>query len=422
MEDTDNAIDITGLTTVANLPATTNADVPTQPHEVMTTYIPISLRAKMPLRPSKMIVNDSRVSNEYARVTTTLEAADRLHQSYLTQMSGFAREIAETELAARLTLLDATYCEALETISQGLVYVQIHLSGDTPENFNEIDIAAVAAAFVHAEFPANHWGSLPFIDSTTDRDAYILRQRQKLTDGQKIIATTIHADNARGASVLCKRVVDELTKIIPALTTDLWNYDVKLDQTKALDAKLRTVTSKKAVDKANTRLNDALDNDAGELVRPLVNQEVRHELNKALSRKKKSTRKNSSAEDRTPSLQAVSGQRNSKNSGERRKKRHERDTSTDSSSRSGRRRGRSRPRKSTDKTTQDKPDGILRYKTDKFRPRRGQSSDESSDNLTVYADHHPAKHRVRGGRNGGNNRDNQGGAKSGDRARNSSRN
>jgi hypothetical protein len=177
-------------------------------------------------------------------------------------------------------------------------------------------------------------------------------KRQKLTEGQKIIATAIHADNARGASVLCKNTVDELIKIIPALTTDLWIYDVKLDQTKALDAKLRAVTTKKAVDKANTRLNDALDNDAGELVRPLVNQEVRHELNKALSCKKKSTRKNSLAEDKIPSLQAKSGQRNSKNSGER-KKRHHRDSSTDSSSRSGKRRGRSRPRKSTGKTTQD---------------------------------------------------------------------
>ena len=194
-----------------------------------------------------------------------------------------------------------------------------------------------------------------------------------------------------------------------------------------MDAKLHTVTTKKAVNKANTQLNDALDNDAGELVRPLVNQEVRHKLDKALSRKKKSTRKNSLAEDRTPSLQANSGQRNSKNSGER-KKRHDRDSSTDSS-RNGRRRGRSRPRKSTDKTTQDdrsqrsqppKLDGILRYKTSDFRPKRGQSSD-ASDDLEVYADHHPAKHRKRGGRDGGNNRDNRGGAKSGDRARDSSR-
>ena len=224
-----------------------------------------------------------------------------------------------------------------------------------------------------------------------------------------------------------QKCCDELIKIIPALTTDLWIHDVKLDQTKALDAKLCAVTTKKAVNKANTRLNEALDNDAGELVRPLVNQEVRHELNKALSRKKKSTRKNSLAEDKTPSLQAKSGQRNSKNSGER-KKRHDRDSSTDSSSRSGSRRGCSRPQKLTDKTTQDdqsrrsttpNPVGILRYKTSDFRPRRGQSSD-ASDNLKVYADHHPAA-RKQGGQDGGNNRDNRGGAKSGDRARDSSR-
>ena len=394
----------------------------------METYIPISLRAKMPLRPSKMIVNDSRISTEYARITNTLEAATQLHLSYQIKMAGYALEIAETELAARITLLEAAYCEALEIISQGLVFVQIHLEGNTPENFNEIDIAAVAAGFVHAYLPANHWGSLPFIDTTTTRDLYTARKKQKLTTEQKSLATTINADNARGASVLCKRVVDELIKIIPALTTDLWNHDAKLDQTKALDAKLRAVTSKKAVDKANTRLNDALDNDAGALVRPLVNQEVRHELNKALSRKKKSARKNYSAEDKTPSLQAESGQQNSKKSRER-KRRQERDSSTDSSNRSGTRRGRSRSRKSTNEKTQDdrqrskskqsKPPGILHFKTSKFSRKRGKSHDESEDDLEVYADHHPASKHKRGGRDGGKNRDNRDAAKSGGRAKNS---
>ena len=134
------------------------------------------------------------------------------------------------------------------------------------------------------------------------------------------------------------------------------------------------------------------------------------------------------AEDKIPSLQAKSGQRNSKNSGER-KKRHDRDSSTDSSNRSGTRRGRSRSRKSTNEKTQDdrqqskskqsKPPGILHFKTSKFRPKRGNSPDESDDDLEVYADHHPASKHKRGGRDGGKNRDNRDAAKSGSRAKKS---
>jgi hypothetical protein len=429
MDDGDNQSD-----DAPQQPAPTNAGNAVQPN-VMTTYIPISLRAKMPLQPSKMIANDSRLSTEYARVTTTLEAANQVHLTYLTEMSKFARRIAETELAARITLLEHAYNDALDTISQGLIIVQIHLEGNTAENFNETDLAAIAAAFLHPRLPSNHWGSLPFINPTRTKEVYSDEKQQKLSEGQKTIATMINSDNTRGASVLCLRVVEELTKIIPALTTDLWTHDYKLDQAKALDAKLRAVTSKKSIDKANTRLNDALNNNAGELVRPIVNQEVRQELNKALSRKKKSTRKNYSAEDKTQSLQAGSGRRNSKNSGER-KKRSERDSSTSSSSRSGTRRGRSRPRKSTQQAPKDyddnrsqrsestKPPGILRLKTSKFRPGRGSISDDDSDDLRVYADHHPAKHRnaSRNQSRDGRNRGRQDGAKSANRGRGSTRN
>jgi hypothetical protein len=153
-------------------------------------------------------------------------------------MSKFAREIAETELAARITLLEHVYNDALDTISQGLIIVQIHLEGNTAENFNETDLAAIAAAFLHPRLPSTHWGSLPFINPTRTKEAYSDEKQQKLSEGQKTIATTINSDNTRGASVLCLRVVEELTKIIPPLTTDLWTHDFKLDQAKALDAKL----------------------------------------------------------------------------------------------------------------------------------------------------------------------------------------
>jgi hypothetical protein len=119
-----------------------------------------------------------------------------------------------------------------------------------------------------------------------------------------------------------------------------------------LDAKLRAVTSRKSVNKANTRLNDALNNNAGDLVRPIFNQETRQELNKALSQKKKSTRKNYSAEDKTHSLQAGSGKKNSKNSGEH-KKRHDQDSNTDSSSRSGTCCRHSQPRTLTQQATKE---------------------------------------------------------------------
>ena len=369
-------------TAVSTTNTTRGAATTTNPTITETpTFVPISLRKEMPLKPSKMITNDSRVSDEYSKVLTALEAANRLHDSYLIEISKHAKTIAELELAARIKLLEAQYSEALDTISQGLVFVHIHLGGKHHEDIVESDIAAIAAAFTHEHFEDEHWASLPFIHANATKETYIELKKNNLTDGQRQIAEYLFANRTRPARLLVDAVCDELKTIIPALTTNLWTHDVTLDNTKALDAKLRAVTTKKAVDKANQRLNDALDKDAGELLQPVVEKEVNHAVNKALSRKKKSARKNSSAEDKTQSLRADSGRKNQRKS--RDGKRSKRDTSSDSSGRSGKRRGQSRRRqsKNEDDGRKSTPVGILRLKTDKWDPRRhrGESSSEISE-------------------------------------------
>ena len=382
-----------------------DASVP-QTHGTQT-FVPVSLRSKMPLKPSKKIINDSRVGDEYARVLTTLEAATKLHDDYLVKLSKLAEQIARAELDARISILEHEFLDAIGMITRGLLFVKIHMDELYPESYDEDDLANIAAFAVLDALPNEYFANLQFV--TTDKKTWVDEKTKKaLTAGQKNIASILVNDGNRPAAILVRATRDAVLAVIPTLTTALWTLDVTNAKEKALDAKLRAVTTIKAIDKANTKLNDALDNDAGELLDPIVKKHVKSYVNEKLSREKKSRRKNSSAGGKTQPSQPEHGRKNYANS-KRSGKRLKDTSSTDSSGRSGTRRGRSRPRRS-DNSEQRTPPSILRLRTEKWDPRRkdrGQSSEEESfdndDDWTISSEED--RPRIRNASKGARHRD-----------------
>lgn len=373
----------------------------------MQPFIPVSLRSKMPLKPSKKIVNDSRVSDEYARVLTTLEAATKLHDDYLVKLSKFAEKIAKAELDARISIFEHEFLDAIGMITRGLLFVKIHMDELNPESYVEDDLANIATFAVLDALPNEYFANLQFV--TTDKETWVDEKSKKaMTAGQKNIASILVNDANRPAALLVRATRDAVLAVIPTLTTALWALDVTNEKEKALDAKLRAVTTIKAVDKANTKLNDALDNDAGELLDPIVKKHVKSYVNEKLSREKKARRKNSLAEGKTQPSPPEHGRKNYANS-KRSGKRLKDTSSTDSSGRSGTRRGRSRPRRS-DKSEMNLP-SILRLRTEKWDPRRrdrrGESSEEESfdndDDWTISSEED--RPRIRKASKGARHRD-----------------
>lgn len=292
-------------------------------------------------------------------------------------------------------------------ITRGLLFVKIHMDELNPESYVEDDLANIATFAVLDALPNEYFANLQFV--TTDKETWVDEKTKKATTaGQKNIASILVNDANRPAALLVRATRDAVMAVIPTLTTALWALDVTNEKEKALDAKLRAVTTTKAVDKANIKLNDALDNDAGELLDPIVKKHVKSYVNEKFSREKKSRRKNSSAGGKTQPSPPEHGRKNYANS-KRSGKRLKDTSSTDSSGRSGTRRGRSRPRRSDN--SELNPPSILRLRTEKWNPRRrdrrGESSEEESfdndDDWTISSEED--RPRIRKASKGARHRD-----------------
>lgn len=262
------------------------------------SFIINSLRSKQPLNHSKKVKNDSRCTTTLSEITTKLEKARSTHETYKTEMSGIAKEIAELEIKARKEILCHQYCEAALDIGEGLYFIgkKEHGASTSTLTPTEASLAAYEQFFNKAD--DSHWLGLPFLASVD-----IAQKKEFFKQFEKIHKYN-HTYNIEPKvkyhdQPLIDWLTDELDDILPTLTTKFWEEYEQEQNEKRMDAELALHFGKKNVKSANNNLSNGLDTNQGqEGVRGIAQEEIQKEKNKRVTKNKKKARKNSSGGDK----------------------------------------------------------------------------------------------------------------------------
>ena len=270
-------------------------------------FIPGNIRkATMPLNFSDNVQNDSRCAEAFSEITTTMETARIYHEEWKQKMAILAKEIAASELKARMQFQFSEYCSANIDLAEGFLEVSMHELDAAPTALtkNEVVHAAIKAA-MEESYDATHWENLRFTASSDKEVINKFYKKFQQRTGINFDATiqpklnamesesdesgVLHADWA----FICA-VQQNLEDAIPALTTNLWKSDKDADSKKKLDAKLKALYDSKKIKKANQDLGDAMDTDGGRNMESFVAKTVDKEVDRRIANKKKEIRKNSS--------------------------------------------------------------------------------------------------------------------------------
>lgn len=268
------------------------------------SFIPSSLRRAMPLNFSKLVKNDSRCATALSAITTTMEKAQQAEDEAKKILAGFAKEIADAELAGRKAILTCIFNDTLLSLAEGLVKVgKAETKMPKPKN-SEVHIAHHAVAEAFKKFDDAFWAALVEYgiaekDDRDGRNAYFKNKYEKQHDlNYDEDVKPKFADNEVGLPHddmdLVDWVCNKLVEYIPTLTYLFWAHDVKSEEDRKLDAELKELYGKKEVDEANRELADAMEVDEGEALASAIDKGIEKAHNKRVSKKKREIRKNSS--------------------------------------------------------------------------------------------------------------------------------
>ena len=257
----------------------------------------------MPLNFSDKVQNDSRCAEAFSEITTTMETARIYHEEWKRKMATLAKEIAASELKARMQFQFSEYCNANIDLAELFLEVSMHELDTAPTVLtkNEVVHAAIKAA-MEESYDAKHWENLRFTASSDKEvinkfykkfqqrtginyDATI-QPKLNAMERDSDVSGVLHADWA----LICA-VQQNLEDAIPALTTNLWKSDKDADSKKKLDAKLKALYDSKKIKKANQDLGDAMDTDGGHNMESFVAKTVDKEVDHMITNKKKEIQK-----------------------------------------------------------------------------------------------------------------------------------
>ena len=274
------------------------------------SFVPTSLRAKMPLNHSKIVKEDSRCASSYSAITTKMEAAQSVHDEYLQKLSVLSREIANVELAARKELLFCEYCDTVINIAEGLIKVGKKEIKAPATQIPEKNVAFASASIAFREFPLSHWEKLKFLNDTSAESKgafYSSFERHIKLDHKKDVDDLMNIEAGEDHPDL--RLIDwvskKLLEFIPILSTDFWEHDTNIDEDRELDAELEELFSKKDTDKANQELEDGMEVDGDAVLEAAITKTVNKAMDKQTANRRKESRKNSSGDAKSQASRPV---------------------------------------------------------------------------------------------------------------------
>jgi hypothetical protein len=365
-------------------------------------YVSPSFRNVMPLNHSTLVKKSSRCTSVYDEITTQMAEAVLDHENWKQKMSSHAEKLGKLETKARKLILKGQFCDAIMDIATGLVIVGGVVT-DTPQPQNSEDEVAHAAIRVGLKaFPREVWEGLPFVPDSdegveqfyvaldaeygTNFDATIkpkfqppaisIEEAEAATEQGIEIPTPNHPDLH-----LVTWVGEQLTIIIPRLTTEFWAHERSIDAERKLDAKLNLLYQKKKVDDINDRLSEAMeiDGEGDAVVRSVVRDEVRRQTDQQITARHKEARKKSSGASATQqATPGKSGQSKKEKSKKKKSQKHKKPSkrraeySSDDDSYDTRSESRPRRRRRDDESESENDEDYYRRKLHDSVLRKGR--------------------------------------------------
>jgi len=121
----------------------------------------------MPLNFSDNVQKDSHCAEAYSELTTTMEKARIYHEEWKHKMTIITKEIADSELKARMQFQFLEYCNANIDFAEGFLEGSMYELDATPTILLKNKVVHVAIKAVMEEsYDAEHWENLRFIASS----------------------------------------------------------------------------------------------------------------------------------------------------------------------------------------------------------------------------------------------------------------
>jgi hypothetical protein len=211
------------------------------------------------------------------------------------------KRIAECELVARKKILAAECFKTILEIAEGFGIIGQNMPSRPPLTLNIRNIASASCVAYLSNLPPNFLiGSR--LDTGVTTGTPQIEFIENFIDHCKVDRRLIESfskETYPSDYSLSRYIVRNLDKLWPEMTIRLWHDDVQRDSVKKLETELASHFEQRAIIRANDQLAEAMDTEAGQTVRPLIEKEVQRQLQKRANKTKSSARKKSSGDPKS---------------------------------------------------------------------------------------------------------------------------
>ena len=278
-------------------------------------FVPNSCRAKCPIKPSQQ-------SNDDDDMKTLLEDAEKDHDNWKQSMAAHARKVSELELRIRNAELRKLFYEFAKDLALTKVVVfDITNGGMIGIALTKEELAHVA---VHTTLNAFSLANAAFIGFEDDQDGAMEPASAKLArDYSETLSFDVAAAknkaNIATDGVIVLGIVEELTTLVPALTTDLWRQIQAKERQREINAAIKLALAPQAKMDATEEVAAQLAlldaNNPTKSLLDLIDKRTKAGLEKMKQDMKRDLRKNYSAGSNDQELTpTINGQKSRKTS------------------------------------------------------------------------------------------------------------
>ena len=209
-----------------------------------------------------------------------------------------AKKIAELEIKARKKLCACDYDDVAVKIAGSLLIIaKLEKRFRTPKS-NIIELSYAICKRMFDLFEDEHLEALPFIEKPGSGALFSNISDIAFGDFQK--AHRINYDVGVKPNVnvadedLITHVAKMLVKIMPALTTELWECNSDIRKDAEIEAELEEFLGRNEIDKSNNALGEAMDIDDEDKLGPIIDKRMNEVLKRTAAKERTKQRKNSS--------------------------------------------------------------------------------------------------------------------------------
>ena len=224
------------------------------------TFVPNSLRGKCPIKASKQ-------SNDDPRMMTLLDEGEKLYSAWQTTAAKHCEKIAQLELTIRQEEIRTKIHDLAYMIASSYVCINEILEGGLPNGttLTTDELADTAVYEALAKLEIEHIGAL-----------WMQSGRQLADDYAKYRAYNVEATNTKMMEMVdSEEAPDEvtlyvtpvkaiITRLIPTLTTKLWENELAKEKERKISAALKKLLTTKAMATATREVDSAMDDVDGD--------------------------------------------------------------------------------------------------------------------------------------------------------------